>query len=478
MSYVPAQELQTTAFGELSTAEATPEVQVSAVNGLRDDMQQLFAGAGSSVGATDGNYECVSGTDPAGISSLLSKREITYRPGQGLEARFTALFPTNQPNSIQLAGLINSNNIFSFGYNGTEFGIVRAYNGVVELQTLQVTTPAGGAENATITVNGTAYIVPLTSGTVQHNAFEISNSLNTQIPNYTFSSNNDTVTALAGIPIAAGSFAFTSGTAVAAWTQNATGVAATFDWVAQADWSETLPFALDPTKGNVYQIKMQYLGYGGIRFYVEDPETDSFVLAHNYQYANAHTVPSVGNPTFRIGWVAQNLGNTTPITVKGASAAGFTEGKKILDDRVRGLSNEIAGLGTTQVNLLTIRNRIDIGNNINRVSVYPKLLIASASHNKTVVLHINIGTVFSGDLDFSYLDVVNSSIEYATDQAPVLSSGREVATIRLRSTGPIPLNLSEMINILMPRETLTFTVSTSSGAGAECDVSITWQEDA
>ena len=72
MSYVPAQELQTTAFGELSTAEATPEVQVSAVNGLRDDMQQLFAGAGSSVGATDGNYECVSGTDPAGISSLLS----------------------------------------------------------------------------------------------------------------------------------------------------------------------------------------------------------------------------------------------------------------------------------------------------------------------------------------------------------------------------------------------------------------------
>lgn len=476
--YIPVDpQAQRTAFGELSVAEPTPEVQISAVAGLRDDVQQIFAGAGSSVAAVLGNYECVSGTSPSGLSSILSARPATYRNGQGLVCEITALFEDDKPDSIQLAGFINGNNAFAFGFENASYGIVRAFDGVTEFQELQVTSAATGSENATITVDGTGFTVPLTSGSVEHNAFEISNSLNVQVPNYSFSANGDTVSALAAIPIAAGSFAFSSATAIAIWTQINIGTPATFDFVPEADWTHPPVFTIDPTKGNVYQIKIQYLGYGGIKFYIENPDTTEFDLVHIYKYSNANVRPSVNNPTFRVGWVAQNLGNTLPITVRGASATGFVEGKKVFDERGRGLSAENTALNTTRVNLLSIRNRLHMNNSINRISIYPKSLIASADHNKTVILHMDIGATFSTDLIFEYLDQVNSAVEFSDDPAIVATDGREIATIRLRSTTPIVLDLQKFLDVLLPRETLTISAETSQGVGAEVDASIVWVED-
>lgn len=131
-----------TGFGELATAETTPEVQISAVNGLREDVQQVFAGTGAGITETDGNYEVTTGTDPFGFASLLTRRPATYRNGQGLIARYTALFPSNAANNIQVAGMINSEDAWGFGYNGTEYGLVRAYGGVNEYQLLAVSAGA------------------------------------------------------------------------------------------------------------------------------------------------------------------------------------------------------------------------------------------------------------------------------------------------------------------------------------------------
>lgn len=477
MSNNVSQDLDKTAFGELSVAEPTPEVQISAVNGLRDDTQKIFAGTGSGVSVVDGNYVCNSGSDTTGLSSVLSSKEATYRNGQGLGCRITALFKSGIPNAIQLAGFINGNNAFAFGYNGTEYGIVRAYDGVTEFQELEVTTAATGAENATITIDGTGYTVPLTSGTEEHNAYEIAVSLNSQVPNYSFTSNGVIVSGLAAVPIAAGAFAFSSATAVATWTQINIGQAATFDWIPQTNWTNPPNFALDPEKGNVYQIKVQYLGYGGIKFYIENPVTTDFDLVHIYEYSNAHTVPSVNNPTFRVGWAVQNLGNTTPIELKGASAEGFIEGKKVFDESGRGMSAENIALGATRVNVLTLRNRLHMNNSINRISVYPTLLVTSAAHNKTVILYISVDETFLGDLDFKYIDEVNSAVEYANDGAVALGTGREVGAFRLRSPTPLSIPMERLLNTLPPRQALTISAETSSGTGAEVDVSIAWNED-
>ncbi len=477
MSNNVSQDLDKTAFGELSVAEPTPEVQISAVNGLRDDTQKIFTGTGSGVSVIDGNYVCNSGSDATGLSSILSYKEATYRNGQGLGCRITALFQSGIPNAIQLAGFINGNNAFAFGYNGTEYGIVRAYDGVTEFQELEVTSAATGSENATITIDGAGYTVPLTSGTEEHNAYEIAVSLDSQVPNYSFTSNGVIVSGLAAIPITAGAFAFSSATAVATWTQINSGQAATFDWIPQANWTNPPSFTIDTEKGNVYQIKMQYLGYGGIKFYIENPVTTDFDLVHIYEYSNAHTVPSVNNPTFRVGWAVQNLGNTTPIELKGASAEGFIEGKKVFDESGRGMSAENIALGATRVNMLTLRNRLHMNNSINRISVYPTLLVTSAEHNKTVILHISVDETFLGDLDFKYIDEINSAVEYANDDAVVLGTGREVGTFRLRSPTPLSIPMERILNILPPRQSLTISAETSTGTGAEVDVSIAWNED-
>lgn len=471
--------LAKTAFGELAIAETTPEVQVSAVNGLRDDVQQVFAGTGAGVSVVDNNYVLTTGTDATGFSSLLTRRPATYRNGQGLLARLTALFPSGGvTNNIQVAGMINSEDAWGFGYIGATFGIIRGSNGVNELQELTVAGGAAGSETATITVNGTAYSVPLTSGSADHNAYEIAESLSTQVPGYSFSSNDVVVVALSAAPVPAGSFAFNSASAVATWSQISAGTTPAYELIPEASWDFPLGFTLDPSKGNIYQVKLRYLGYGGADFYVFDPDKADFVLVHRYKYSNANTIPSVTDPSFRIGWATQNLGSTVNTTVAGASALGGVEGKKIFDERGRTVFNEISGLGTTRQHLLTLRNRLVMADSINRTNIYPRLLVLSAAHNKTVIFHVDLGATFLGDLIFDYIDEINSSAEYALDIAPTaLADGREILTVPVRGTTPVVLDMTKLLDILLSRESVSISVATSSGTGAEADASISWIED-
>lgn len=472
------QELPLTAFGDVSVAELTPEVQVSAVNGLRDDVQQLFGGIGAGVAAVNGNYECTSGTSVGGFSSILTSRFATYRNGQGLTCRLTALFPSNEVGSLQFAGFINGGNAFVFGYLNDVYGLGRAYGGLEELQKLQITTPASGPENATVTVNGVGYTVPLTSGSVEHNAIEIANSLTSQFDAaYTFTANGDTVTALYAVPAPQGAFAFSSSSAVATWTQLVVGTAPTVDWIPFANWSNPPSWTIDPTKGNVYSIKVQYLGYGGIKFYMENPETTLLELVHVYEYSNQHAEPSVTDPSFRVGWAVQSLGTTSSITISGASAMGGVEGKKVFDERGRPISNEIIGLGTTRRHILSIRNRSEIASKPNRVTAYPKLLVLSADHNKAVNFHIDIGTTFADDVIYEYKDEQNSAVEFSKSPSDILSDGREVFTVPVRGTTPLVFDMEKILGWLLPRETLSITAETASGTGAEADAALTWVED-
>jgi hypothetical protein len=478
MSFVPtpAIELDKTAFGELAVAEPTPLFQVYAVNGIREDTITSIKGTGT-VTAADSNFVIQSGTGSTNITRLTSKSNATYRSGQGLLGRFTAFFESNAADSIQIAGLISEDAGFVFGYNGTEFGIARVYDGAVESQDLQITTPSTGSENATVTVDGTPYTVPITNGTVQHNAYEIATYLDANVPNYSVSSNNDTVTAISEFAIAAGSFAFTSGTAVASWTQVSTGAVPTYDWVPESGWSNPPNWTIDPSKGNVFQIKIQYLGYGGIRFYVESPLTSEFELVHIYDYANQNIVPTVKDPTFKVGWCALNDGNTSNLIIRGATAAAFNEGKAFLDERARALSDTITGVNTTRTNLITIRSRLEFNGKTNRIDIRPVLLIVSAEHNKTVSFHLQINETTSGDMLYQFLDSAESVVEYATNSATMNGDGRDIGEFRVRGTDTLQVDISRLSEYVLPGESLTLSVNTDTGTGAEADYSIIFRED-
>ena len=55
---------------------------------------------------------------------------------------------------------------------------------------------------------------------------------------------------------------------------------------------------LNPQTGNVYQIRLPYLGFGTVEFSVMDPISGEFVVVHRIRWPNSKTAPSVQNPTF------------------------------------------------------------------------------------------------------------------------------------------------------------------------------------
>lgn len=468
-----------TAFGEVSTAEPTPVTQISASYGLLDKTES-FKILGGTTSADNSLFSASSGTTANGLAALLTRRQVAYRSGQGLLARITAFFDTPQPDSNQTAGLIINTDQLGFGFDNEFFGIVYLHSGESEIQELTITTSATGPENATITVDGTPFIVPLTAGTVQHNAFEIANSLDTQVSGFDFSSNNDQVVARSLLALPGGSFAFSSATAVAAWVQIQAGLIPINDFIPQTDWNVDKRPDLNPAMGNVYQVRMQYLGFGGIEFEIEDRVTARLFLVHVIQFANTSITTSVGNPTFRVGWLAANgPTNTASVTVKGGSASGFIEGKAIRTEASRADKNTVLTVPvspTAPVNILTIRNRLVFGKRRGRAETFGLSLTAATDSNKAAIIDVLIGATISGDLDFQYLDKDNSTTEVAKDPGTV-TGGRLVSSFTIPPAGGEPFDLEQLSSLILPGETMTISGQITAGNPSAVTVTAIIQED-
>jgi hypothetical protein len=474
MSNNVTQELQATAFGELSVAEPTPISQMAANYGI-PSKSITFAFGTASVTAEDSLFIVDSGAAADQVGTVLTKRHMQYRPGQGAMARFTALYDVPATGNLQLAGFITATDSYAFGYEDTTFGIMHEHDGVTEIQELLVTTPAGGSENATVTIDGSGYTVPLTVGTVQHNAFEISTSLNTQVEGYVFSSNNDQVIASAIDALPQGSFAFTSATAIAAWTQGAAGALPVRDFIPQSTWNADTFTDLDQTKGNVFQIKMQYLGFGAIDFSIENPETGKFELAHRIEYSNQNTLPSIRNPTLRAGWLSRNTTNNTSVVIKGASVGIFNEGDLRVTEDPRGSSNSQLSVGLAQTNILTIRNRSVFGNIRNRAEAIPLSISAFTSGTKGAILELRKNATITGDLDYQYIDKDNSISEIAFD-AGTVSDGELLSAVSVGSAS-FPIDLTDFGIRLFPNETLTISMAVTQTPAADMTAAIVGVED-
>lgn len=473
------QEFSKTAFGELKVESMTPITQITAQYGLLTNVLTVTDNAASgSNSIVDNKFTMDSGASPDGLASVLTLRQLAYRAGQGAMARFTTVFSAGVADNTQAAGLITAENSFAFAYIGTTFGILHAHNGEDELQELTLTA-AGGSENVTVTINGNPYIVALSGiGTVQGDAFEISESLNAQVINYMFTSNDNQVVIQSSLPGSQGSFSYSSaGSSVGSMIQIVAGVVGINDFTPQASWNRDTMAALDPTMGNVYQIQFQYLGFGAIDFYVEDGPTGEFVLVHKIEFANTHTTPSVSNPTFRIGWLTSNSGTNTSVRIQGSSAGAFIEGMIFRDTPPRSASNEQLNVGTGLTNIQAIRNRISFGGKVNRAEIFPILISASSQTNKAAFFKIILNPTFAAPVTFTYIDKENSIAEIANDAVGV-SGGQEIGSVTVTNNGSIVLRFNEgQTTAIYPGTTLCLAAQMSSGASSDCQSTATWQED-
>jgi hypothetical protein len=466
-----------------------PVTQIDAVYGIRDitDTISTTSNGGTTAqnDATTGfEWVCTTSTNAAGSASLATRRAVRYRAGFGSLYRFTARFSSPKANSFQFAGCGNIGCALGFGYNGTEFGILYRNSGRAEIRRLTVSVGAGGAETATVTLNGVAFTVNLTAGTAKHAAFQIASAT---FAGWSVSHNGATVTFVATTSgVRSGTYSFSStGTAAGTIAQVRSGGAYTDTWIPQSQWNidkmdgrGPSGLTLDQTKGNVFEIQHQYLGYGMMSFALENSGWGVFQEVHRIENANKVSGPTLINPIMRLFYEATNLGNTSSLAVYGASAAGFVEGNNGHPRNPDGHGNSKTGVGTTFTNILSIRVRREFQGRLFLGEVLPVFVSWACSGTRPAEAALILNGVIAGEPDWTYENQSLSSVEYDTTGTTVTlgASSKTLAQFALAQASSEQHDISDWKIYLIAGDTLTLAVrSSTSTVDATCGV--TWIDD-
>ena len=478
-------------FGELLTTQLTARVQIDAVYGLLSSDTETFTATGGSTTASNSMFVCQSGTSVGGYGVIRSRRHITSRPGQSVRCRFNAKFTAGVASSLQFGGLFTSTNGFFVGYNGADFGVWRRLPGATEIQRLTITNGTGGNETHTITMNSIVYTVNTTGVlTSARLSEEIAENIVAAVWASSTSpkSNDSTITFIQNTPaVANGTYTYSStGTGAGTFARIQTGVANddTTYFVRQSkfnydilDGSKTslnpTGETLDPTKLNVYEVIIPYLGAGSIRFSRMDSE-GHFEIMTILEYTNSFTVPSQTNPSYKLGWGSASLGSTTNLTVAGASAAAFIEGMISSLRYPFAFSTSLAA-GATEYVIFAIRSRGEFSNTINQRQ--PQLLNISGSldaSNRIATISIYINPTLTGATNWTYVNQSLSCIEYATPTTLTPSGGILIQSFTVTASPQI-VNLESLQTRITPGDVIAVGVKTLSGA-VNCVTSINWLE--
>jgi len=237
---------------------------------------------------------------------------------------------------------------------------------------------------------------------------------------------------------------------------------------------------IDTTKINVFQIQFQYLGAGAIKFYVEDPNTGNFILFHEIGYANQNTVPSVYNPNFHFTLWVDNKATSSNLILKSASYAYFIEGKNSFIELHQpqfstGIIEKTSV--TTEVAIVTIKNKTSYASKTNYIDILPEELVASieaSAANNLGTIRLVKDTSLGGSPSFADINTSNSVIEYDT-AGTTLTGGKTLLSYPLAGKNDkLIQKLKDLTIVLGPGESLT--IAGSSTNSATIDASILWKE--
>jgi len=504
-------ESEKSAFGETIVMETSPVFQLDGLYGIDDknDFVKNSSGTGSQSVDVNGLMTVSSGIGSGSFATLRSNRSVRYRPGQGSLARYTAMWPDGFVAGYQqVAGFINQSDVLAVGYNygdaavgigtSSEFGIVRRTNSKGQVWELDVNTAASGNENLTIYLNNVGFTTTVTSGTIRHNAAEIGSAVGI-FTGWIVDYCDDKVWFLYnGPPVGlAGSFAVTNntggGTFVAAGSTLQTGSSPVDNWIHQSqfnidklDGTGPSRMTLDTSKLNVFQTQFEWLGAGQLSFAIEDIATGKLVPFHSIYYAGINTVPSLSNPSMRIGYAAVNaapaVGTGVSVSVKGASMLGAIQGKirhNVLPRAVIGAKSTNTTSSTKQHMLTLKNNRINtdgVVNIVNQRELILDALTAGAfmTTGKGLVLvelYKNAQTTAVREYQ-----IITPAITYSTTDTTLSSSntGQLIANFVISSDNTILEKLEEYRIILAPHETVSVIINPLTDTVNSIEVGLTF----
>lgn len=264
-------------------------------------------------------------------------------------------------------------------------------------------------------------------------------------------------------------------------------------WVAQGSWNGdkcngtgTSGFTINPQLGNVFQVRYPYLGYGVISFWILNPATARWVLAHSIQYPNTTTATQITNPSLSMYAFMTNTGNTSNlIGYSGSMAALLTGQRSFVGNPKYAFDNNKATV-TAETNLFSLKNATTYNGVANRGQLrLNSLAFGTNATNAATVIRLRIGATLGGTATYTAINGTTA------DNGVTITSGNSITsvnTVHTTSTGgvlyfalsnngqsSVVIDLTQYELVVAPGEILT--VAGFSTASATMSASLTWSED-
>ena len=511
---VSQSDVAVTAFDEPIAVNITPVIQADAQYGLDPDfwITTKLRGGDITINAYN-TWEVASGTSPGGYARLATSKYMSYQSGQGSLFRWTAAFTTatNSINTgtkhaygvdsiVQNTGPVDREDGYTFGYSGStandasrKIGILHRRNGKVEIRSLTFTVGPGGNQTATITVDGTPYNVAITAGDIYHVANQVATGLKaitTATNTWDIEGCNGVVTFSYYSPGArTGTFSFSSsgaGTlAVAAFSQTAAGTTPSDTWTYVDQW-DNQDIQFDPTKLNVYQIDMRWLGAGRVRFFMEDPATGKMTLVHTKKSASQQIYPHINKPALRIVY---RSGTTNPavtpsqnVIVRGSSVMTAVQGTRTQTGSSQGRYNIDSTNRAKDLvwHLMSLQNPFVRAGGVNKASLMLQTLTVAAQGQDPSVIYVVKDAFGTSDV-LAYIAIPNTTpamfAQYSISAVTIDLSTQRIANVQtLGINDNATFDLGHYNLTLAPGETISVFIS-SSNALNRTAVGLTWLVD-
>jgi len=474
-------------FGEVEVVSPEPTSQVAFIYNLNPLLvtSQTY-GTGASVTLDNGEVVLVSGTSTDGYARLISKKVAKYRAGQSTMAKWTARFIGGGfAGNRRTAGLYNVEAGYQFGYNGTTFGILYTEAATCEVQTLTITTKASSATNVTVTLDGgTPVVVPVTNGAnTAVTAAEIAAA------NYSQAAGGWDAAAVGNVvyfvrrtagPAGASTFAPGTSGAVGAFAIVTTGVAPTEQFIAQTTWNTdrmdgTGPTGMtaDWTKGNVFGVQFQYLGYGDAFFYVVDSFTGRPQLVHVVRNANTRTSTNLRNPNLFLAWESRNTGTGTSRESRGASGGAFVEGQVTFLGAQFGVTGTKTCSAGVETPVLSLRASTTYINRRSSAQLQIDRFSLAADGTKTVDVKVYKNGVLTAP-QFQRVNATTSAADYDS-AATAVTGGTQVYAFSVAKTGNVTESVTDLALFMQAGDTLTITATSVNAT--DVSATVVWVED-
>jgi hypothetical protein len=238
----------------------------------------------------------------------------------------------------------------------------------------------------------------------------------------------------------------------------------------------------------VYQIRYPYLGYGVITFWVLNPATGRWLLAHMIQYPNTTATTQLSNPNLNYFDQVLNTGNTTNIISYTGSIAALLSGVRSFTANPKwAFDNNKTGI-TAETNLFSLRNATTYNGVENKGMLRLNSLSFAATANTAnllAVCRLRIGATLGGTATYATINgttadngvtiTAGNSIASANTVHTTATGGTYIFNLSVSGQSSLVVDLAPFDLYLSPGEILT--VSGFATSSASISASLNWSED-